>query len=216
MRDLAATRDVILAAAEACFAERGYDGASMQEIATAAGVSRGMPTYAFGSKRQLYEAVLGRALSKPRALAREVATEVQAGDPVDALRRGIESYIDFLAHNPTYVRLLSRAALDAGSAPGGAPASLEGLADALGAVTELLAIVGTRGTDPRQLVVSTIALCFFPFAHNRTLLRPLGLDVTDPSFLAQHKAHVVQVVLKTLSASLVQPVGPTGRDNDPA
>lgn len=206
---MAATRAAILGAAEACFADRGYDGASMQEIATAAGVSRGMPTYAFGSKRQLYEAVLQRALAEPRALAREVADAAEGADPTEALRKGIDGYIDFLAQHPTYVRLLERAALDDNSQSGEAPQSVEGLTDALAAVTELLQAAGLRAIDPRQFVVSILALCFFPFAHNHTLLRPLGLDMTDPSFLAQRKAHVVGLLLKTLSGDPAAVAGPS-------
>ncbi|MGI9120817.1 MAG: TetR/AcrR family transcriptional regulator, partial [Acidimicrobiales bacterium] len=63
-RDLDASRAAILDVAESVFAERGFDGTSMQDIATAAGVSRGMPGYAFGSKASLYEAVLDRAFAR--------------------------------------------------------------------------------------------------------------------------------------------------------
>lgn len=169
-----------------------------------------MPTYAFGSKRQLYEAVMQRAMAQPRSLAREVAAALEGGDPVSALRRGIESYIDFLSQHPTYVRLLERAALDADSGLERAQASLEGLADALGAVTELLGVAGLRA-DPRQFLVSMIALCFFPLAHNHTVLRPLGLDISDPTFLAQRKVHVVELLLNALSAERAEVAGPASR-----
>ncbi|MDQ4130455.1 MAG: hypothetical protein M3133_05620 [Actinomycetota bacterium] len=46
--------------------------------------------------------------------------------------------------------------------------------------------------------MSAIALCFFPLAHNDTLLRPLGLDAEDPRFVAQRKVHVVELLLNGL------------------
>ncbi|MDQ4072087.1 MAG: TetR family transcriptional regulator, partial [Actinomycetota bacterium] len=197
-RDPVATREAILRAAEVLFAERGYDGASMQDIASAAGVSRGMPGYAFGPKRELYEAVLTRAFAEPRALASQLMASLGADDPEAALRAAIEGYIDFLAQHPTYLRLLQRAALDGGGELGEAAASAEGLTDALPAADALLKAAGFRAVDARQLLVSAIALCFFPFAHNDTLLRPLGLDAEDPRFLAERKSHVVDLLLTGL------------------
>lgn len=198
MRDLEATKRAILHAAEALFAERGYAGASLQEIATAAGVSRGMPGYAFGSKRDLYQAVLVRALARPRALAVELVAALGRDEPEAALRAGVESYIDFLAGHPTYVRLLERAALDGGVDVGDVSARSGGLDEALAAAGALVDAGGTPGVDPRQLLLSTMALCFFPLAHNETLLRPLGLDANDPRFLAERKAHVVDLLLGVL------------------
>jgi len=197
MRDLAATKESILRVAEALFAERGYDGASMQEIASAAGVSRGMPGYAFGSKRELYEAVLRRALAEPRALADQLVAALAGEDPERALRAAVEGYIDFLAQHPTYVRLLGRAALDGGGELGQAAAD-EAVDDALGATGALLEAAGLRAVDARHLLVSAIALCFFPLAHNRTLLHPLGLDAEDPRFLAELKTHVVDLLLNAV------------------
>jgi AcrR family transcriptional regulator len=48
------TRDVLLDAAEEVFAHRGYEGASLEEIAEAAGYSRGTIYKTFGSKEELF------------------------------------------------------------------------------------------------------------------------------------------------------------------
>src|SRR5919202_6303339 len=62
-RDAGRSREAILVAAEAIFSERGYDGTGLADIARSAGLARATPTYFFGSKRALYEAVLARATS---------------------------------------------------------------------------------------------------------------------------------------------------------
>jgi len=64
------TREAILDAAEEVFAEQGYDSTSLQVIGTRAGVSRGTPGYFFGSKPDLYQAVLERCFGRARAAMR--------------------------------------------------------------------------------------------------------------------------------------------------
>jgi AcrR family transcriptional regulator len=48
------TRKAILAAAREAFAERGYDGASIRQIATSAGVDPALVHHYFGNKEQLF------------------------------------------------------------------------------------------------------------------------------------------------------------------
>lgn len=52
------TRDDVLAAARAVFAERGYDAASLRTIAAAAGVDAGMVRHFFGDKDGLFRAAM--------------------------------------------------------------------------------------------------------------------------------------------------------------
>ncbi len=192
-RDIDATREAILAAAEGAFADQGYAGASLQVIADAAGVSRGMPGYAFGSKARLYEAVLERAFARPRAMAAELAARAGEGDE-DALDATVGSYIDFLASHPTYVRLLQRATLDGGRRLGQGAAHQGALGEVVALTSDVLAPVVRDEPDARQVLVSLLALCFFPFAHRDTLLAPLGLDADAPDFVAERKAHVIRLL----------------------
>jgi AcrR family transcriptional regulator len=56
------TRQAILAAARAAFADRGFDGASIRAIATAAGVDPALVHHYFGSKDQLFLEVMSLPL----------------------------------------------------------------------------------------------------------------------------------------------------------
>src|SRR5581483_8104431 len=58
-RDAAATREALLAAGSALFAEHGYDGVPVAVIAQQAGVNKAMINYHFGGKRKLYRAIVG-------------------------------------------------------------------------------------------------------------------------------------------------------------
>ena len=60
------TREAILDAAERLFADQGYDVTSLSQVGQAAGVSRGTPGYFFGSKADLYRAVLERCFGEVR------------------------------------------------------------------------------------------------------------------------------------------------------
>jgi AcrR family transcriptional regulator len=53
------TRQAVLGAARQLFAERGYDGASVRDIAAAAGVDPALVHHYFGTKQGLFLAVLG-------------------------------------------------------------------------------------------------------------------------------------------------------------
>ena len=61
-RPPAATKDKILDAAEALFMEHGFEATSLRAITAAAGVNLAAVNYHFGSKEELFQAVLSRRL----------------------------------------------------------------------------------------------------------------------------------------------------------
>ncbi len=63
-----ATRERLLEAAERLFAEKGYDGASLREITSAAGCNIAAVNYHFGGKENLYLQVFQRRLGHLRDL----------------------------------------------------------------------------------------------------------------------------------------------------
>lgn len=90
------TRERILAAARAHFAERGLEMASIRAITRLAGVNAALISYYFGSKRQLYEEVLNDCtmqLNYPRLAALDELERAAGGGPValDALVRTFAS-----------------------------------------------------------------------------------------------------------------------------
>ncbi len=87
-----ATRRALLDAARDQFAERGYTGTGREQVAAAAGVTRGALYHHFGTKEGLFRAVVEELEA---GLAEQVATAATAGaDPVDELRRGCLAFLD--------------------------------------------------------------------------------------------------------------------------
>jgi AcrR family transcriptional regulator len=70
-RNAAATREAILTSARRAFAQAGYDGAGVREIAAGAGVTAMLVNRYFGSKEQLFAEVLAAASAAPTILTRE-------------------------------------------------------------------------------------------------------------------------------------------------
>ena len=75
--DPAARRDQILDAANALFAERAYDEVSVEDIANAAGVTRGLVHHYFGGRKDVYVGLLERiAAQREDELRRPVGRTV--------------------------------------------------------------------------------------------------------------------------------------------
>jgi AcrR family transcriptional regulator len=70
-RNAAATRQAILQSARQAFARSGYDGVGVREIAAGAGVTAMLINRYFGSKEQLFAAVVADTLVRPVILTEE-------------------------------------------------------------------------------------------------------------------------------------------------
>ena len=191
----ARTREALLDAAEALFAERGYRGTSLEEIATAAGVSRGLPGYVFGSKEGLYRATLERVVMRQAEALKpgHRALEAPERSPEDGLRAVVDRCLDFDAN---FVRLIQWESVNGGKCLQSLDAQHDAVADALEALQTRLSRAGAGRVDPRYLLVGVAALCWFPQAQGSTLLRTLGLDPDDPAFKKEYGNYVVELVSK--------------------
>lgn len=90
-------RRQVIAVARELFADRPYAEVATTDIAAAAGVTHGLLTYHFGSKRNLYLAVLRSTLRVPKAPGPIDVTEPDLGNALDAMT---EWWLDQLEANP--------------------------------------------------------------------------------------------------------------------
>jgi AcrR family transcriptional regulator len=196
---------LILDAAEALFAEHGFDRASLQSIGSRAGVSAALPAYFFTDKEGLYRATLERLLAEREARLRPIAAAAgelleATGDLRGALEILIDGYVDFLRERQALVRLMGREALDGGRRLGPQPRHSVAVQEGLARMLRCLPPRPGPSVDPKQLLITTVGLCFFPFEHNDTMLAAIGLDATSESFAEARKSHVVDLLVRVLSA----------------
>jgi AcrR family transcriptional regulator len=101
----APVRQNIIGAARALFAEKGYSGATVDEIVVKAKTTKPMLYYYFESKEGLFAAVLEDVYAGMRAI--ENSLRVINLPTVDAMRKVVEVTFDYHAHHPEWVRLIS-------------------------------------------------------------------------------------------------------------
>jgi TetR/AcrR family transcriptional regulator len=190
------SRAAILDAAEKLFAEKGYDAASLSEVGAAAGVSRGTPGYFFGSKQELYDAVLERCFAEVREAVRAGRARALASQqsPEAILAGAVSDYFDFLAARPNFIRLIERRALSGGAA-GPIGEQLSAGQEALAAISAELGLDDAPSGDAAQLLLSIIALCWFHLIHAQTVAPAVGVALDDAADLERRKRHVVGLVL---------------------
>lgn len=87
-----ATQAALIGAARKLFAEQGYAGASLEQVATAARVTKGAIYHHFGGKKELFRAVY-RTIEEEVEAASAVAA-ASGRSPIDAMLRGVDAYLD--------------------------------------------------------------------------------------------------------------------------
>jgi len=106
----------ILAAAESLFAKHGYNGVSIQQIASEAGISKANIYHHFHSKDELYLAVLKYALQDMNNLLAEFPKSDDS--PMQQLAHFASEHLKHINANANISRLMLREMLDGGSSRG--------------------------------------------------------------------------------------------------
>ena len=197
------SRAAILDAAEQLFADQGYDATSLNQVGTVAGVSRGTPGYFFGSKADLYQAVLDRSFAEVREAVREGRARALASNESSEtiLAGAVSDYFDFLAARPNFVRLIEREALSGSRLPHGV-SHLSAGQEALAAISAELGLDDSPSGEAAQLLLSIISLCWFHLIHGRTVAPAVGVRLEDPDDLERRKRHVISLVLHGLRGAV--------------
>ena len=109
-----ATRQKLFDASMELIGERGAAGVTVDEIAAAAGVSKGTVYYNFGSKSELIAQLLRHGVDILKARLQEApgqeaaaqgAATALSGDPLLAMEAMIGQALDFMSEYPSFARL---------------------------------------------------------------------------------------------------------------
>lgn len=181
----------ILDAAESVFAEAGFQGASLRAIARRAGIQQPGLYNHFASKRDLYAAVLDRALT-PMATAMSEA--MRGARSARALERLPSVITDVLLEHPRIAALFQQALHDP-DAPG--QELMHDWLDRLLAQGLETARSGARGPfDRAQLAIGVVAMFNVTTGYflSQGVLDRLGVGaLDDPANVARQKAILERV-----------------------
>ena len=97
-----ATRDALLAAARALFAEHGYAGVGTEEVVRRAGVTRGALYHYFRDKQDLFRAVFEQ--TEAEIMQTIIARVEGLTDPMEELAVGVRAFLDACG-DPTLMRI---------------------------------------------------------------------------------------------------------------
>lgn len=191
-------REAIIEAATELFADKGFSGTSVQEIADAAGTHKTTVLYHFATKDALHEAVLDRALGR----ISDVMREFLAGEFKRArVAYLLDQMLAFYAEHPSLARLLERELLE----PGGSEAYLERFVDPIYvpavASFEVAMKAGLiRTVDPALFIHDAHVTLISYFCHRPLLerLKP-GLDPFSVEALIARREFLVDQIFRQLT-----------------
>lgn len=203
LRDAERTRQALLAAAEIEFSTKGLAGARVDVIAEQAAANKRMLYYYFGSKEDLYLAVLERAYGAMRETERQLnLTDLE---PLEAIRTLVEFKFDYCQEHQQIITLL------AGENMLGAVHLKRSrrlreinlsLVDEIRTVLDAGAAKGEikPGLDPVHLYISMSALSYFYFSNSATLSAAFGRPLASAAEQKLRRAHCVDVIMSYITA----------------
>jgi AcrR family transcriptional regulator len=134
------------------FAKRGYEGASLEEIADRAKVSRPVLYEHFGGKEGLYAVVIDREMEY---LVRRIAEAIATGSPRERLEGAALAFLIYVKDHPDGFAILTHDA-PVTTAGGGMSSLLNDVAERVGDV--FAASFKSAGYDPKAAPIYAHAL----------------------------------------------------------
>lgn len=123
-------RSQLLEVGRGVFAEHGYNGGSVEEIARAAKVSKPIVYEHFGGKEGLYAVIVDREMD---SLVKRIATQIAAGSPRQRFEQAVLAFLTYVKDEPDGFSVLTRDAPGTGT---GMQSVISDLADRVGDIFE--------------------------------------------------------------------------------
>ena len=203
-RDPERTKLEILAVATQEFADRGFAGARVDEIAAQTRTTKRMIYYYFGSKELLYIAALEKAYEAIRIT--EQSVDIDNLDPVAAVRKLAELTFDRHEANPNFSRLVSHENMQRAqfiTAGGGFPGLDRPVIKMLQYALEQGRSSGVfrRDIDVFDVHMLISSFCFFRINNQYTFRANFGRNLVEPARRAMYRQMIGDVVIQYLTSA---------------
>jgi AcrR family transcriptional regulator len=193
------TRDRVLQVALTLFAERGYRGTSLRDIARRIGIKAPSLLHHFPSKQQLYLAVLDRIFNGMEDSAHSIMAS--PGGFREQMRKAISDSIDFIAREPDAMKLLWKEFADES---GVGRQVMKRRLPPLNAIAVNFIFRGQRdgafrsAIEPFNFLQTLNSVITGYFTTAAVVKRLWNVNMFDPRSIEQRKREVIDMVERTL------------------
>jgi AcrR family transcriptional regulator len=206
-RDADRTRQEILEVATREFADQGYAGARVDEIAAQTRTTKRMIYYYFGGKEQLFVAVLEQAYAEIRRAEQTIDVDHLA--PTDAILRLAELTFDHHEAHSDFIRLVSIENIHHAE-------HIAGRDDFAGQNSPAIELIDailergrrdgafTRDVDAVDLHMIISSFCVFRVANRHTFGAIFDRDLTDPGLRDGYRQMLGDLVVAYLQPDAAQ------------
>ena len=198
----AGTRDELLQAGAAVFSEKGFDGATAEEIASRAGATKAMINYHFKSKQGLYEAIL---LATFTDLSGRLDAVRAAGGPApQQMKAFISEFARAAIDRPSFPAIMVREVLSGGqNLPPHVAQRVIGVMGVVRSIVEQGVQEGSfRSVNPLLTHISLVGSLLFFFATEpfRRQAPPVVRMGQEPPTNESYVRHVQELMVRGLAA----------------
>ena len=196
------SRARILDVARKEFLTYGLNGARVDRIAHDSSVNKNLIYHYFGSKDQLYLAVLEQIYADLRAQQKD--RELADKPPLEAMTELVSNTFDHFVKTPDLIRLMSIENIHNGRNLKNSTTVKPLYAELLQTLTDILERgkkenIFYKDVDPVDLYLSISALAYFFLSNQHTLSWLLDCDLVEKERVERRRQHVVDMVLGYLT-----------------
>lgn len=193
------TRERVLQVAQGLFAERGYRGTSLRDIAKRIGIKAPSLLHHFPSKQQLYLAVLDKMFESLEDAANRIAWGRESRQ--ERMRQAVGDTIDFIASHPDFVRIMWKEMADES---GVGRQVLKRRLPPLFSTAVNFIFRGQRDgefrteVDPLHFMWSLNSITIGYFTTAAMIRRLWSMNLLEPGMIERRKREVIDMVERTL------------------
>ena len=189
----------MLQVAQALFAERGYQGSSLRDIAKRIGIKAPSLLHHFPSKQQLYLAVLDKMFESLEDAANALAIGRESRQ--ERMRQAVGDAVDFIASHPDFVRIMWKEMADESGV--GRPVLKRRLPPLFSTAVDFIFRGQLDGefrseVDPLYFLWGLNSVTIGYFTTAAMIRRLWNMNLLEPAMIERRKREVIDMVERTL------------------